>query len=199
MNNIRKIVKLACIFIGVFSVLCIVALALIDKYTDLIFYFMKLDTSDWMNISFTALALSITVYAIVLYKENKIRKLILCGLIILSLGIYVCSSFGHAFTSVEDKYYTFNSPDGNYHLIAKEWSFLLGGGVHLYEEKNPVFLKQLGQVGTDDGFRAIEHNAYSIEWDDNKVTFTVSMGNGYDDSTTVELTSKESDTYLNQR
>lgn len=55
-----------------------------------------------------------------MYKDKQIRlfKTIVC--VLMSVGVFICSSFLYAVTDLENKYYKFYSPDKKYCIIAYE-------------------------------------------------------------------------------
>ena len=92
-----------------------------------------------------------------------------------------------SFFNADNKYYTFTSPDGKYSVIAEEWSFLLGGGVNFYERKNAFLVIEKGSFNTDDGYRVITSENYSVEWDDNLMRFKGSNGNNIFETVEIDF------------
>lgn len=118
----------------------------------------------------------IAVIAIVKKEKRRILKSVICfavsGVMLYCIG--VSGFFSRPYT-----YYDFTSPDGKYTVIAGEWSWLLGGGVNFYERINSLFVKRIGSFSTDDGYEPIKNNDYSVQWDENQMTFTANNGNNY--------------------
>ncbi len=186
-----KTIKYLVFIIIALNISIITFVWLLGSFTKLEFLLFTMDSSLLLYIDFVVFAICIVILSAILLRKQK-NKIVLLIPIILSFCIVVCSTFTWAFTSVDNKYYEFHSPDGKHTVAVREWSFLLGGGVHIYERINPFFVKELGRMGTDDGYRAIEHNDYSIEWDDNNFTLTIGNGIGYGstDTETYELEQK---------
>ena len=186
----RKKIKILSVVVGIVSMFFIIALALVDAYTEYYVIFLRTGASGISYFSFTILSAAIITLVVTMYKDKQIRlfKTIVCVLI--AVGIFICSSFLYAVTDLENKYYKFYSPDKKYCIIAYEWAFLLGGGVEIYEPSNVLLARKVAQLGADDGYRFIKHHNYSIEWDKNIVTFTVGSGSGYKDTVIIELKQK---------
>lgn len=128
------------------------------------------------------------------HRQNKSKKslIIMIAGCVFSTILLLGTSFCYLLFMVDrGTYYTFYSPDKKYAVIAEEWSWLLAGGVVLYERTSPFLVEEKANLITDDGFRAICANAYEIEWDDNIVTFTVETMNGYGDKDTAVVEMKK--------
>jgi len=186
----RKKIKILSIVAGVVSIFLIVALALVDAYTEYYVIFLRTGTSGISYFSFTILSAAIITLVVTMYKDKQIRLLKTIVCVLIAVGMFICSSFLYAVTDLENKYYKFYSPDKKYCIIAYEWSFLLGGGVEIYEPSNVLLARKVAQLGADDGYRFIKHHNYSIEWDKNIVTFTVGSDSGYKDTVIIELKQK---------
>ena len=136
--------------------------------------------------------ISILILSIILviakHRQNKSKKslIIMIAVCVLSTILLFGTFFCYLLFMVDRAtYYTFYSPDKKYAVIAEEWSWLIAGGVVLYERTSPFLVEKKASLITDDGFRAIRANAYEIEWDNNIVTFTVETMNGYGDKDTA--------------
>lgn len=130
--------------------------------------------------------IAIAVIAVIKKEKYKILKSIICfalsGAMIFFVG--VSGFFSRPYT-----YYDFTSPDGEYTVIAGEWSWLLGGGVNFFERTNLLFVKRIGSFSTDDGYEPIKNNEYSVDWDENKMIFTANNGNNYYETTEIKIMS----------
>lgn len=116
------------------------------------------------------------LFAIVRYRYVKCVKnlIIMISVSVISVAALLITSFFYLlFMADSATYYTFYSPDGNYCVVAEEWSWLLAGHITLYERINPFLVEKKAVLTTDDGFRAIAADAYEIQWDNNVVTFTI--------------------------
>ncbi|MDE7208145.1 MAG: hypothetical protein K2N90_13480 [Lachnospiraceae bacterium] len=127
------------------------------------------------GISVVILLLAI-LFVILRYKYIKCVKnliIMITGVIISTAALLGVSFFYLLFVADSETYYTFYSPDKNYSVVAEEWTWFLAGNVILYERTNPFLVEKKAVLITDDGFRAIEADAYEIQWKDNVVTFTI--------------------------
>ncbi len=118
----------------------------------------------------------ISVISIAKKEKHKILKMVICFIASVAILCFVGIS---AFFSRPYTYYDFASPDGKYSVIAGEWSWLQGGGVVFCERINPLFIKEIDSILTDDGFKPIKRNDYSVKWNENRMEFTANNGNGY--------------------
>jgi hypothetical protein len=108
-------------------------------------------------------------------KKNK-KNTILCigiGIITVFLSIFISLVFTGSGDS-DESYYYFTSPITGDVIIAEEWSWLLGGGVNFYEKSNEKQVHLIGSISTDNGYRPLADNAYSLEWNPNEVTISYS-------------------------
>ena len=86
-----------------------------------------------------------------------------------------------------EKYYYFTSPISHKKIIAEEWSWLQGGGVNFYETVNEKQIHCIGRISTDDGFRPLSNNAYSLKWSENEVNINYSFrGSGINEAWMTE-------------
>ncbi len=183
----RKKIKILSSVVGIISILLIITLALVDTYTEYYVIVFRTGSPGLLHFSFVILSVAIVTLGVTMYKDKQMGFLKTVVFVLVSISIFTCSFFGYAVTDLENKYYRFYSPDKKYCIIAREWAFLLGGGVYVYEPLNALLAREVARLGTDDGYRAIKHHDYSIEWNENVVTFTIGTGNGYEDTVIIEL------------
>ncbi len=126
--------------------------------------------------------LIIAVIAILKKEKHVIIKTVIC--LALSGAMIFCVGISWFFSSPYT-YYNFTSPDGEYTVIAGEWSWLQGGGVNFYERINPMFVKRIGSFSTDDGYGPIKNGDYSVQWVGNEMIFTANNGNNYYKTTEI--------------
>lgn len=60
-------------------------------------------------------------------------------------------------------------------MVAEEWSWLQGSGVNFYEPIDEKKLHRIGYILTDDGYRPLKDNSYSLKWSENEVTNNFSI------------------------
>ena len=181
-NQIKIITMLIVLCCGILATLCIVPL--VSSKTILI---GSIPGSRLLYITVIILFLLSVFLVIIRYRQSRCEKnlIIMIAVVVLSAIALPCFSFLYVLFGNEGTYYTFYAPDRKYCVVAKEWSWLLAGGVVLYERTNPFLVEEKANLTTDDGFEAIRANAYEIEWDDNIVTFTVETMNGHGDKDTA--------------
>ncbi len=169
------------IFFGILSAI-FVLLALIvfltEKYSDFSFLLGVVNGDD-LTAGFAVCATVCLLISAITAIISKTEKRIILNSVIRFLIISIIGSF--ALISVSDNknynYYEFSSPNGEYIVVAKEWSYLLGGGVVFYERVNPLLVTYRENFSTDDGFRAISSGDYSVEWEENVMSITLQNGN----------------------
>lgn len=161
----------------------------IQEYEDLYLLIGNVNGDMIMHIALicAVICLIITaVIAIVKKEKHRILKSVICFAVSGAMIFFVGVS---GFFSSPYTYYDFTSPDGEYTVIAGEWSWLLGGGVNFFERTNLLFVKRIGSFSTDDGYKPIKSNDYSVQWDENKMIFTANNGNNYYETTEIKIMS----------
>ncbi|MBQ2904344.1 MAG: hypothetical protein IJE48_08105 [Clostridia bacterium] len=174
----KKIKIISGIMSAIFILLSL-SIFITERYTDYSFLAGNIDGTD-LNIIFavlSAVCLLISATTAIISKNEKHTVL---NSVIRIICICVICLFAAVTTTVnsEHRYFEFSSPDGEYTVIAKEWSYLLGGGVVFYERVNPLIVEIKDSIGIDDGYCVISAGDYSVEWEENIMKFTASNGNG---------------------
>ena len=139
-------------------------------------------------ISLFALMFFSILYAVYRKREKgrRIKKLTLFATSAICIIVASFSIFLYIMTEGDDRYFAYSSPDGKYSILAREHSFLLAGGVDVYERTSLITIRRIGVLSTDDGYRALSNSNYQINWNENKVEFTVDV-EGYEDTVELEL------------
>lgn len=174
--------------IGAISATAAIIIYCTEKFTD--YLFLAGETNSDRALAFLAAvtAFSVIAYSVVsiIIKRNKsaifktvIRLAASCAILYYALILSALTR--------SCNYYEFVSPDKQYSVIANEWSYLMGGGINFYERINPLFVQEKESLTVDDGVNIINAKAYSVEWQNNAMTFTFSNGSAQSKSVTVEL------------
>lgn len=116
-------------------------------------------------------------------KNKVVLFLIAVGTAVLLLcGNFLCRLFDGF-----EEYHSFQSPDGTHSIVIMEKVSLISGQVTLYERVNPFLISRKDYIITDDGYRPICAGKYSLVWQGNTVTLTVSNGAGEQKTISVTL------------
>lgn len=126
-----------------------------------------------MSVVMLLLIILLVIIRYVYIKCAKNLMIMILGIVISTITLLGATFYYLLFVADRETYYTFYSSDKKYSVVAEEWSWLLSGGVILYERTNPFLIEKKAVLITDDGFRAIKEDAYEIQWDGNIVTFTI--------------------------
>ncbi len=86
-----------------------------------------------------------------------------------------------------EEYHSFTSPDNTHTIVIMENISLISGQVILYERVNPLLIYPKERIITDDGHRPICAGEYSLVWDGDTVTLSVSDGAGENETISVAL------------
>lgn len=86
-----------------------------------------------------------------------------------------------------EEYHSFTSPDGTHTIVIMENVSLISGRVVLYERVNPFLIYPKERIITDDGYRPVCAGKYSLVWDGDNVTLSVSDGAGGNETISVTL------------
>lgn len=158
----------------------------IQEYEDLYLLIGNINGDMIMRIALICASLcliSIAFIAVIKKEKQRILKFVIC--LAISCAMFCCVGIS-SFLSRPYDYYDFTSPDRKYTVIAGEWSWLHGGGINFYERINPVFVEKIGNFSTDDGYTPISRGKYSVEWNENVMTFSADNGNGIYESLKIE-------------
>ncbi len=183
-----KKAKIVTAALSVFFILLTAAVKLFEENSEYSFLAGNLNGDGLIGVCLICSCICLAVSAIAAFFPIREKHIIITTVIriVIIAGILYYTLF-LSFFAADNKYYTFNSPDGKYSVIAEEWAFLLGGGVNFYERKNAFLVTEKGSIGTDDGYRVISAENYSVEWNDNVMTFTGNNGNNMYESVEIEL------------
>ncbi|MBQ8762641.1 MAG: hypothetical protein IJZ07_00880 [Clostridia bacterium] len=178
------------IVLYVFTAVFIVASAFvytIQEYENLTLLIGNINGDMIMQAALTCAAVCliiISVIAIIKKEKRRILKTVIC--LAASFSMLCCVGIS-SFFSQSYTYYDFTSPDGEYTVIAAEWSWLRYGGITFYERTNPVFVKKAGGFSANYGYQPIEKGDYSVEWNENKVIFTLNKGDNYYETIAIKM------------
>ncbi|ADU25766.1 hypothetical protein [Ethanoligenens harbinense] len=156
------------------------------RQRNIFFYFFGLQTKLVLRITGGVL-LSAVCGLIMVNLKNVVLTTIAAILYIIALMLYfICN----VWTSGEEKYYEFQSPDHKRTIVVEECSWLLAGGSNVYQKTSPFTITKLkSDISTDDGYRPFENKDFAITWSARTVTIAYGFGNGGDTRpfTTVQL------------
>ena len=116
-------------------------------------------------------------------KNKVILAVIAAGMALLLL----CWNFLCILFDGTEEYHIFTSPDGTHTIIIMENVSLISGQVVLYERVNPFLIYPRERIITDDGYRPVCAGEYSLAWDGDTVTLSVSDGAGGNETISVTL------------
>lgn len=173
---------------SVFFILIAAAVKLFEEKTKYNFLIGTLNGNGLIALCLICACVCIAISAITAFASKKEKHMVINTFIRMALiaGI-LYYTFTLSFFTADNEYYKFTSPDGKYSVIAEEWSFLLGGGVNFYERENLFIVTEKESISTDDGYRVISAENYSVEWKENIMIFTGSNGNNVFKTVEIEL------------
>ena len=116
--------------------------------------------------------------------KNKVILAVIAGGVVFLL---LCWNFLCILLDGAEEYHSFTSPDGAHTIVIMENVSLISGQVVLYERVNPFLIYPKERIITDDGYRPICAGKYSLVWDGDTVTLSVSDGAGGDETISVAL------------
>lgn len=191
-KNIKKLYTIVHIVMVFFIILSLVITDFItgQNRSNGIFYFDG--AKMWQSPCYYIVSITcLLVFPIILYLQLKkdIKNVILCfgiGSITIFLSFIIYLSFSDSGDRSE-RYYNFTSPINGRTMVAEEWSWLQGGGVNFYEPIDEGRVHRIGYISTDDGYRPLEDNSYSLKWSEYEVTIHFSFrGRGQDEAWQTE-------------
>ena len=118
--------------------------------------------------------------------KNKVILAVIAGGVVFLL---LCWNFLCILFDGTEEYHSFNSPDGTHTIVIMENVSLISGQVVLYERLNSFLIYPKERIITDDGHRPICAGEYSLVWNGDTVTLSVSDGAGGNE--TISLTLNE--------
>lgn len=128
-----------------------------------------------------AAALSGSVLAFFHYRTTSkaLKNKVTLSLVTASIAVLLlCGNFFCKLLDCGEEYHSFRSPDGMHSIVIMENVSLISGQVALYERVNPFLISLKEHIITDDGYRPICAGEYSLVWQGNMVTLTISNGAG---------------------
>lgn len=179
-KSIKKLFVVADFIIVFSSLLFLTVTVFITKQNQASKFFYFNGTKVWQSPNLYIVSIiCLLIFPIILFlqlKKNR-KNMILC------IGIAIIMVFSSIFIYLvftgtgdrEERYYYFTSPITGKDIIAEEWSWLLGGGVNFYETINDKHVHLIGNIPTDNGYRPLENNAYSLKWSENDFTIDFSF------------------------
>lgn len=183
----KKVKYITAAFSVLFTLLA-AAVKLIEEKTKYNFLIGTLSGDGLISVLLICAAACLAVSAITAFASKREKHIVINTVIrIILIAVTVYYTLILSLFTTDTEYYKFTSPDGKHSVIAEEWSFLLGGGVNFYERENVFFVKEKGSFSTDDGYRVIAAENYSVEWNENVFTFSGSNGNGVYDTIEIKL------------
>ena len=111
-------------------------------------------------------------------------------LVVLAAGmvfLLLCWNFLCIFFDGSEEYHSFTSPDGAHTIVIMENADGISGQVVLYERVNPFLIDRKERIITNNGYRPICAGKYSLVWDGDTVTLSVSDGAGGNETISVAL------------
>lgn len=161
---------------------------LIEEYSDYSFLAGEINGNRIIMIFLICASVCLVAISIIaLASKNEKNRFLQTLISVLFAGVIISSTCVLGAFSRDIKYYEFVSPDGQHTVIAEEWSYLLGGGVNFYERVNPLFVTGKESFSTDDGYKAINSNDYTVEWNENTMSFTAQNGNHIYNTVEIDL------------
>ena len=126
------------------------------------------------------------------YRETEKalkNKIILAVIAAGTAFLLLCGNFLCIFFDGFEEYHSFTSPDGIHTVVIMENVSLISGQVTLYERVNPflIDLDPKGRIITDDGYRPVCAGKYSLVWQGDTVTLSVTNGAGWNETISVTL------------
>ena len=130
------------------------------------------------------------VLAFLHYRETQKTLMNKVILMVLAAGmalLLLCWNFLCIFFDGSEEYHSFTSPDGTHTIVLMENADGISGQVVLYERANPFLIYPRERIITDDGYRPVCAGEYSLVWDGDTVTLSVSDGAGGNETISVAL------------
>ena len=130
------------------------------------------------------------VLAFLHYRETEKALVDKVILVMLAAGVaflLLCWNFLCIFFDGSEEYHSFTSPDGAHTIVLMENADGISGQVVLYERVNPFLISPKERIITDDGYRPTCAGEYSLAWDGDIVTLSVSDGAGGNETISVTL------------
>lgn len=187
----KKTAKIFGILSAVSSLSVLIPL-IAEAVSDYNFLFGSVDIEKLTAIlfSFSAVFLLISTILAVIAKDdkNKVSDYVIRFLQVFLICFFIFKLIND---SKDHKYYEFTSPDGKHTVVAEEWSENLSddythGCVMFYVRKNTFFISQKDLCFNTNGYLPISSDGYSIEWNENNMSFTLQNGNNEPETVTIE-------------
>ena len=124
------------------------------------------------------------------YRETEKALIDKVVLTVIAAGmalLLLCWNFLCILFVETEEYHSFTSPDGAHTIIIMENADGISGQVVLYERVNPFLIYPRERIITDDGYRPICAGKYSLAWDGDTMTLSVSDGAGGNKTIPVTL------------
>ena len=108
----------------------------------------------------------VSAVAVFIYKNSKHKVLSGLLLTIFSLWFYYLLIIFTLFC-INGTYFEYSSDDGKHQIVARECSFLHGGGWgDIYEKTTFCTMRRVGGYSTDDGFGPFSSDAFYFVWNE---------------------------------
>ena len=130
------------------------------------------------------------VLAVQHYRETEktlINKVVLTVIAVDIALLLLGWNFLCIFFDRSEEYHSFISPGGAHTVVLMENANGISGQVVLYERVNPFLISPKERIITDDGYRPVCAGEYSLVWDGDTVTLSVSDGAGGNGTISVTL------------
>ena len=169
-----KFSKIAFIISGV--LLCVYLLISILVKFNIYVYLLGVGTREIISfITTPCVALLISAFAVLLYKNISRKTLVVPLTIIISFFVFSYMLADYVF-SPSSEYFEYTSDDKNHHIVVDERSFLLGGWGDIFEKTSFCTMKRVGGYSTDDGFCPFSNDAFYFVWNENDFELHYSHG-----------------------
>ncbi len=160
-----KFSKIAFIISGVLLCICFL-IRILEKF-NIYIYLLGVGTQEILPfITIPCVALLISAFTVLLYKNISRKTLVVPLTIIISFFIFSYMLVDYAF-SPSSEYFEFKSNDKKHSIVVNEKSFLLSGGGVIYEKTSFCTMKRVGGYSTDDGFCPFSNDAFYFVWNEN--------------------------------
>lgn len=102
-------------------------------------------------------------------------------------ALLLCGNFFCRLLDSGEEYHSFQSPDGTHSIVVMESISCISGRVTLYERVSPFLISKKEVIVTDDGYKPVCSGEYSLAWQGDTVTLSVSNGAGGQETVSVTL------------
>lgn len=189
MEKVRKILNVSAVIMPVLALILIIAESIFN--CELLIGSFNDNTLCLIIFSISAVFLLISTLLAIKLKSSK-DTITNSVTRFVSIIIIVLFTFFRFYDSKERRYYEFTSPDGKYTAVAEEWveeysDGYSNGVVILYEKKNTLFVTEKDLFINLNGQLPISSGDYTIEWEENIMSFTAEKQNNEYETIRIEF------------